>query len=91
VPVEEPSTASKADITPVVRNDKIGCQLRRLTAAIASLNWWARHRAVRTEYAAIAGLRFEPLAAALAFVEELTGIGRHLLHRLMTAVRTRDR
>lgn len=54
------------------------------------MNWWARHRAVRAENAAIAGLRFEPLAAVFAIVEELAGIRRHVLSRLMAALGASD-
>jgi hypothetical protein len=46
-----------------------------------------RHRAVRAEYAAIAGKRLQPLAAALADVEELAGVRWHLLKGSMVALR----
>ena len=53
-----------------------------LTAArvfAINLNWRAKNRAVRAEYAAIARLRFKPGAAANAVVEELAGVSWHNL------------
>src|SRR5450755_2589356 len=41
---------------------------------------------VGTEHAAIAGQRFKLLSATLAYIEELTGVGRHLLDRLVPAL-----
>src|SRR5665811_2032515 len=61
------------------------------TTRLILLDRWTRHRSVRTEHAAIAELRLKPFATALAVIEELAGIGRHSLHRLMTAVRACDR
>jgi hypothetical protein len=49
------------------------------------LDWRARHCSVRTEHAAIARQRFKLLSATLAYIEELAGIGRHLLDRLVPA------
>jgi hypothetical protein len=46
----------------------------------------ARHRAIRTEYAAIALKGLQGLPAALAQVEELASIRRHLFNSLMAAV-----
>jgi hypothetical protein len=46
-----------------------------------------RHRAVRAEYAAIASERLQRLATALADIEELAGIGRHLLDGSVVASR----
>ena len=51
----------------------------------------ARHRAVRAEHVAIAREGLEPLATALAVIEELTGIGRHRLDSLMAAFGARER
>jgi hypothetical protein len=62
----------------------------RLTATIASLNWWARNRAVRTEYAAISGERLKPFSATLAVIKELAGVRGHVLSRLMAALRAGD-
>jgi hypothetical protein len=55
-------------------------------ATISGLDWRTRHRSVGAKYATIAGLRFEPFAATLAVIKELTGIGGHLLRRLMAAL-----
>jgi hypothetical protein len=52
------------------------------------LNWRTRYRAVGAEHAAIASLRLQFRAAAGAFIEELTGIGRHGLRFCNGAVRT---
>src|SRR5216684_8209702 len=54
------------------------------------LNWRTRHRAVGAEHAAIACLRLQLRAATGAFIEELTGIGRHDLRFRNGAVRTGD-
>jgi hypothetical protein len=51
---------------------------------------WARRRSVRTEHAAIAGFRSKPLATALAVIEKLASIRRHLLRGLVTAFRAGD-
>src|SRR5882757_5167185 len=60
------------------------------STAMPRLNRWARHRPVRTKYATVAGQRLEPFAAALAIIEELAGVRRHLLGRLMAALGARD-
>ena len=54
------------------------------------LNRRARHRAIRAEHAAIARKGFKPLAAAFAVVEELAGVGRHRVRRLIAAPRAGD-
>jgi len=59
-------------------------------AAISGLDWWARDRPVGTEHAAIPRLRLKLLATALAVIEELASIRRHLLRRAMAAGRTGD-
>jgi hypothetical protein len=56
-------------------------------AFTAFLHWRTRHRAVRAEDAAIACERLQCLAAALADVEELAGVGWHLLDGSMVALR----
>ena len=66
----------------VFRSSKLACAL--------CLNWRTRHRAVGTENATIAGPGFQLCAAASAFIEELTGIGRHGLRFRNAAVRTGD-
>jgi hypothetical protein len=58
------------------------------TALAVFLDRRARHRAVRTEHAAIARQRFELLVATLADVEELAGVNRHLLDGLIVALWT---
>jgi hypothetical protein len=57
-------------------------------AFAAFLNGRTRHGAVLAEHAAIACQRFQLLAAALAYIEELTGVRRHVLNGLMLAFRT---
>ena len=51
----------------------------------------ARHRAVGTEYAAIAGLGAQQGVASRALVEELACRGGHGFGRLVLACRTRER
>ncbi len=65
----------------------------RLTARSLAvlLDRRTRHRSVRTEHAAIAGLRLEFLAAPLADIEELARIERHGLGGLKAAFRARQR
>ena len=58
---------------------------------VPRLHWRARHRTVRAKYAAITVKGLEPLTAALAFVEELAGIGGHCLSGPMAAFGTGDR
>jgi hypothetical protein len=57
------------------------------SAATACLHRRARYRAVGAEHAAVALERLQPHPAAFAVVEELAGIGRHRLDRLMAAFR----
>ena len=47
----------------------------------------AYNRAIGTEHAAVAGFGFQQRMAGRAFVKELTGVGRHVLGTLMSAVR----
>jgi hypothetical protein len=61
--------------------------LTATSAFAVFLHWRARYRAVRAEYAAIACERFQRLAAAPADIEELAGVGWHLLDGLMVASR----
>jgi len=51
------------------------------------LNRWARHRSIWTKYAAVSRFWFEPLATALAVIEELAGVSWHSLDRRMAAFR----
>src|ERR1700722_10504618 len=60
----------------------------KLCAAIPRLYRRARHGAIRAKHATIARLRFQPFAAAFAIIEELAGVRRHDLDRLMRAMRT---
>jgi len=62
----------------------------RLATTIACLNWWARHRAVRTENAAIFGERLKPPPTTLAVIKELASIRGHVLSRLIAAFWTSD-
>src|SRR5581483_1246112 len=55
------------------------------------LNRRTRHRAVRAEHAAVAGLRLEPGAAAAAHIEKLARVGRHCLDLGRGAMRACDR
>ena len=48
------------------------------------------NRTVRAKHAAIACERLQSLATALAVIEELAGVGRHGLNRLMAAFRARE-
>ena len=63
----------------------------RSATAISLLLRRAWDRAIRTEDAAIAVLGLEPYPAVLAVVEELAGVGEHLLDNNVTAVRAGDR
>jgi hypothetical protein len=60
---------------------------RATRAFSALLDRGAGHGPERTEHAAIAGQWLELLSAPLADIEELTGIGRHLLGGLKAALR----
>lgn len=52
------------------------------------LNGRAGHRSIGAKDAAVARLRLEPGAAALAVMEEPAGVGRHSLDRLIAALGT---
>ncbi|MBN8982314.1 MAG: hypothetical protein J0I29_13710, partial [Rhizobiales bacterium] len=54
------------------------------------LNRWARHRAKRTEYAAVASQWLELQTTTFANIEKLAGIRRHRLDSLMLALRADD-
>ncbi len=54
------------------------------------LNRRTGHVAIGAEHATVPRLRLQERAAARAFIEELTSVGRHCLSRLITARRTRD-
>jgi hypothetical protein len=62
-----------------------------LAAFLALLPWRTRNRTVRAKHAAIACERLQSLAAALAVIEELAGVGRHGLNGLMAALRASKR
>jgi hypothetical protein len=57
------------------------------STAIPRLNRRTRNRPVRAKHATIAWQRLEPFAAAMAVIEELAGVRRHLLGGLMAALR----
>jgi hypothetical protein len=61
--------------------------LTAIGAFAAFLDWRTWHGAVRAEHATIACERFQRLAAALADIKELAGVGSHLLDSLMVASR----
>ena len=61
--------------------------LAAATALAVLLDGRAWNGAVRAEHAAIAGFRFQPLAAALAVIEELAGVSRHGFGGPMIAIR----
>ena len=66
---------------------------RRFTAfahAARLLNGWARRRAVRAEYTAIARSRADQHPAAGAFVKKLAGVGRHRLELRDAALRASE-
>jgi hypothetical protein len=84
--IRHPQTAMsplrpKADIPDV----------KTLRTTITRLYGWTRRQAVRAIHAAITDFWFKPLAAALSVIEELAGVGRHVLRCLMTTLRARDR
>src|SRR5437867_2296911 len=67
-----------------------------LAQATSSRTAWCLHRraldrAVRAEYATVAGQRFEHRAADLALVEPLARVRRHAFALDVTAVRARQR
>src|SRR6056297_1077357 len=66
----------------------VGRSASPLTAARAGLDWRAGHRAVRAEYAAIAGKGAQQHAAARAGMKPQAGVGRHRLVGGMEAMRT---
>ena len=59
-------------------------------AAAALLNWRALGVTKGTVDTTIPGKRTQNLATSIAVIEELTGIGRHLLLFRMAAVGARD-
>jgi hypothetical protein len=72
-----------------IRLHECGRYIRFYSAAVAGLLFWrTRYRTVRTEHAAIAGLRFQQAVATEAFEEILAGISGHDLSVLVTALRT---
>ena len=54
------------------------------------LDRWARHAAIRAKHATVARSRLQPRAAAPTVVEELAGVGRHVLYGLVAADRTSE-
>ena len=61
------------------------------TTRLSRLNWRTFHIAIGTVNTAIAQLRLQDCAAALAIIKPLTRIHRHFICRLMPAIRTGDR
>lgn len=59
---------------------------RRLAALAGFLDRRTGHVTEGAEHAAVARIRAQERAAAGALVEELAGVGRHRLRRLMAAV-----
>ncbi len=66
------------------------CQAGRARLPCVGLHGRTQAVGVGAEHAAVAWLRTQPLPAAVADVEELAGVGRHLLFRRMAARRARD-
>src|SRR5258708_6005475 len=60
------------------------------STAAASLNRRAWHRAVGAKHAAFARLGLQPLAASIAVIEELAGVGGHPLGGGVAALRAGD-
>ena len=61
------------------------------TVALAfKLDRWTRHRSVGAEHAAITCLWPQQSVAAITFVEELTGVHRHLLNLAVATIRAGD-
>jgi hypothetical protein len=73
------------------RRDAIVTNAVELAASLAVLDRRTGNRTIRAEHAAIAGERLQSLAAALAVIEELAGVRRHGLDRLMAAFRAAER
>jgi hypothetical protein len=68
----------------------LAASVARVAARARYLNRRARHRSIRTEHAAIAGLRPEQDTARAAFEEEDAGIGRHRLRMTGATSRTSE-
>ena len=75
-----------ADAEPLAER----CEGCRSSTASASLNRRAWHRAVGAKHAAVARLGLQPLAASLAVIEELAGVGGHPLGGGVAALRAGD-
>jgi hypothetical protein len=56
-------------------------------ASTFNLDRRARHRSIRAEHAAVAGLWAQKVSAALAFIKEPAGVRRHLLDLMVTTMR----
>jgi len=63
---------------------------RKSAAVFSFLDRLARHIAVRTEYAAVAGPGFEQRMAVFTFIKPLAGIGWHGFRFPVSAVRAGD-
>ena len=75
-----------ADAEPLAER----CEGCRSSTASASLNRRAWHRAVGAKHPAVARLGLQPLAASLAVIEELAGVGGHPLGGGLAALRAGD-
>jgi hypothetical protein len=64
--------------------------LRRTAGFYTRLNWWTRHRAVRTEDTATSWKRLQCLSAALTVVEGHAGVGWHGFGRLVSTMWARE-
>jgi hypothetical protein len=62
-----------------------------LAASLVLLHRRTRNRTIGAKHAAIARKRLQSLAAAFAVIEELAGVRRHGLDRLMAASRAGKR
>lgn len=58
------------------------------SGALNRLHWRTRHRTVGAEDAAVTRFRFQQHSAPAAVIEELAGVCRHPLGRLVPATRT---
>lgn len=65
-----------------------GSALATARALAILLDRWTRRGAVGAEYAAVASERLKPTSASLAVVEELAGVGRHVLCDAVAALGT---
>src|SRR6476661_3232211 len=64
--------------------------LRSAARLYTLLNWWTRHRAVRTVNTATSWERLQCLSATVTVVEGHAGVRWHDFGRLITTLRARD-